>query len=83
MADKHSMPSAWGYQEIIYAVPIILLFTFLIRLSEDTELWHQVIQNIGMSPFMISVAWIILIYTFFKLSVGIVMIILKDKKLDD
>jgi hypothetical protein len=83
LSDKHAMPTAWGYQEIIYAVPIILLCTFIIKLSENLELWHQVINHIGMSPFMIWVTWIILIYTFFKVAIGIVMIILKDKKLDD
>lgn len=77
------MPSAWGYQELIYAVPIILLCSFIIKLSQNLELWHQVIVYIGMSPFMISVAWIILLYTFFKVAVGIIMIVLKDKDLPD
>lgn len=77
------MPSAWGWQELIYAVPIILLCSFVIKLSQNLELWREVIGYIGMSPFMISVAWIILLYTCFKAVVGIIMIVLKDKELPE
>lgn len=79
----HSMPVEWGLQTIVYQTIVILLCVFIIKISEHIDLWHQVLEEINVSWIMVLVAWTMLIVSIVYIAVGITVVVLRDKKLDD
>jgi len=80
------MPSDWGLKIILFALPYIILSTFIIRLSKNIPLWHQVLTEIDMSWAIILFAWSMLVVGVIMIGVGITIMILKDqdaKKIED
>ena len=77
------MPISWGFQTIIYQIPIILLCIFIIKISEHIDLWHQVLEEINVSWAMVILAWTMLIISIVYIAVGITVILLRDKSLSE
>ena len=79
----HSMPTEWGYQTIVYQIPLILLCVFTIKISEHIDLWLQVLETINVSWIMIAVAWTMLIISIVYIAIGITVILFRDKSNKD
>lgn len=80
MTSIHAMPADFGLRKIIEAIPVIIVCTFVIRLSWGTELWWEVIGFVDMNPIIFILAWATLFYYIFVIAVGIVIIITKEKE---
>ncbi len=80
MTDIHSMPTEFGAMWIIFAVPVLIICSFIIRISHNEYLWREVIQFVDYSPLILMVAWFYVAISFILIGAGITIMILKDPK---
>ena len=76
----HSMPYEFGFQFIFYSIPVLILCSFIIKISNDPDLWWRVIESVDMSPIILLIAWGISYLTVILIAVGLTIILTKDRK---
>ena len=58
----------------------VILCIFIIKISENTELWSSVISDVNMSPIVILIAWGVMMYSVMKAGIGGYILFTKDRK---
>ena len=78
---KHAIPDMWPvWYFICDPFIIVMLCIFIIKISENTSLWRQVITWTDMSPIVILIAWAVMAYSFMKIGIGVYILFTKDRK---
>jgi len=78
---KHAIPDMWPiWYFILDPFIIVILCIFIIKISENTDLWRQVITDVNMSPIVILIAWAVMAYSFMKTGIGVYILFTKDRK---
>ena len=80
---KHAMPYTYGIFMIILGVGYLPLALFVIRVSNDLELWRHVLLSINMSPFVILWTYCSLGIMGFFIATGVYVIVTRDRNLED
>ena len=76
----HAIPFQVGFKFIIFPIFVLLLCSFVIRVSQNEQLWWQVINYIDMSQFILIIAWVMVAVCVYFIAIGITILITKDKK---
>ena len=80
---KHAMPYTYGIFMIVLGIIYLPLALFVIKVSNDLELWRQVLISINMSPFLIVWTYCSLGIMGFFIASGIYVIVTRDRNLED
>lgn len=80
MSDKHSYPVDPLIRIVLEKFATILVCTFIIFLgNHEPDLWRQVLKEINVSYLIYYLAWGVVFYSFYKMSIALVMILKSDK----
>ncbi len=77
------MPYMYGIFMIVLGIIYLPLALFVIKVSNDLELWRQVLISINMSPFLIVQTYCSLGIMGFFIASGIYVIVTRDRNLQD
>lgn len=84
MTDKHSYPVDPLIRIVIEKFFTIMVCSFIIFIGNHSpKLWHLVIDEINVSFLFYYIAWGVVLYSIYILSITIVMIINHDSSADE
>lgn len=83
MTDRHSYPVDPLIRIVIEKFATILVCSFVIFLgNHEQELWNQVLEEINVSYLIYYLAWGVVFYSVYRMSIVLVMIAKHDKSAD-
>lgn len=84
MSDKHSYPVDPLIRIVIEKFVTIIVCSFIIFLGNHSPtLWHMVLEEINISFIIYYLAWGLVFYSIYRMSIALVMILKHDNLADN
>lgn len=82
MTDKIGTPPMFGAIQFTVGILVLTQSYFIIQISQTKDLWWQVINTIGLTPWNLIISYVMIGFALWQMSVGILTMIKSDKNAD-
>ena len=82
MTDKIGTPPMFGAIQFTVGILVLTQSYFIIQISQTRDLWWQVINTIGLTPWNLIISYIMIGFALWQMSIGILTMIKSDKNAD-
>lgn len=82
MSDKIGTPPMFGAIQFTIGVLVLTQSYFIIQISQFKDLWWQVINSIGLTPWNLIISYIMIGFALWQISAGVLTMIKSDKNAD-